>query len=226
MGEIIIATRHQNQPVRKGDKLAGMRVIPLVIAKEKIIAAQAIASAAVPLVRILPYRKLLAAVVITGGEVYHGRIKDTFSDVIFDKLAAYNCTVTGHAVVDDSVDMIAAAMQRFADADLILCTGGMSVDPDDLTPTAIREYGAEIITYGAPVLPGAMFLLAYKGGQTVMGLPSCAMYAKTTIFDLMLPRALAGEVLTAADVRHLWHGGLCLACGECRFPDCSFGKGN
>lgn len=226
LGEMIIATRHTNYPVRKGDKLAGMRVIPLVIEKEKIDAALAIgAKAGKPLFRILPYRKLTAAVVTTGGEVYHGRIKDTFSDVIFSKLAAFDCRVIGHEIVDDDLAMIGGAMQKFADADIIVCTGGMSVDPDDLTPTAIRDYGGDLVTYGAPVLPGAMFLLAYKGKQAIMGLPSCVMYAKTTVFDLMLPRVIAGDVIGKEDVRHLWHGGLCLLCGDCRYPECSFGKG-
>lgn len=226
LGEMIIATRHTNYPVKPGDKLAGMRVIPLTIEKRKIERALEIgAGAGKPLFSILPYRKVKVAVLITGGEVYHGRIKDTFSDVIFNKLAPFNADIAGHAVVDDTLEMICTAMRTFSDADIIICTGGMSVDPDDLTPRAIDEYGADIVTYGAPILPGAMFLLAYKGRQAIMGLPSCAMYAKTTVFDLMLPRVIAGDAIAKSDIRHLWHGGLCLACPDCRYPECSFGKG-
>ncbi len=227
LGEMIIATRHTNYPVKTGDKLAGMRVIPLVIEKRKIDAALAIGKkAGKPLFTILPYRKVKVAVIITGGEVYHGRIKDTFSQVIFEKLAPFGCEIIGHEVVDDSLNMICTTMRQFSDADIIVCTGGMSVDPDDLTPTAIRDYGADIVTYGAPVLPGAMFLLAHKGEQTIMGLPSCVMYAATTVFDLMLPRVIAGDVITKSDIRHLWHGGLCLNCPDCHYPECSFGKGS
>ncbi len=227
LGEMVIATRHNNYPVRKGEKLAGMRVIPLLIEKEKIDRALAAgASAPGPLFRLLPYRKVRAGVVVTGGEVYHGRIEDTFSQVILAKLAAFGCEVAGRAVVDDSTDMIVEAIRRFGDLDLVICTGGMSVDPDDLTPGAIKAYGADIVSYGAPVLPGAMFLLAYKGSQAVMGLPSCVMHADTTVFDLILPRVIAGDPVTREEIRRLWHGGLCLGCEDCRFPACSFGKGS
>lgn len=226
LGDIVIATRHDNYPVRAGDKLAGMRVVPLAVAKEKMDAARTVGEAAGgPLFRLLPYRTPRAAVVTTGGEVYHGRIRDTFTDVVLAKLAEYGCEVVGRAVTDDSVEMIVGAIRRFADADLVVCTGGMSVDPDDRTPGAIRAYGADIVSYGAPVLPGAMFLLAYKGEQAVVGLPSCAMHARTTVFDLILPRIVAGDPVRAGDIRELWHGGLCLGCPECRYPACSFGKG-
>ncbi len=228
LGEMVIATRHNNYPVKKGDKLAGMRVIPLIIEKGKIDAALAAGAAAPgPLFRLLPYRqKLRAGVVVTGGEVYHGRIKDTFSEVVLAKLAAFGCEITSHTLVDDSTEMIVEAIRKNADADLIVCTGGMSVDPDDLTPGAIRAYGADIVSYGAPVLPGAMFLLAYKGNQAVMGLPSCVMHADTTVLDIVLPRVIAGDPVTREEIRRLWHGGLCLACPDCRFPACSFGKGS
>lgn len=226
LGDMIIATRHNNSPVQKGDKLAGMRVIPLVIERKKIDAAIQIgAKAKKPLFTILPYRKMKIGVVVTGSEIYSGRIRDTFSQVILDKVSKYACEICGHVVVDDSPEMICSAMHSLVDADVIICTGGMSVDPDDLTPLAIRNYGAEVVSYGAPVLPGAMFLLAYKGRQAVVGLPSCAMYAKTTVFDIFLPRILSEDPITNFDVRRLWHGGLCLACSECRFPECAFGKG-
>jgi molybdopterin biosynthesis enzyme len=101
----------------------------------------------------------------------------------------------------------------------------MSVDPDDKTPLAIKNTGADIVSYGAPVLPGAMFLLAYKGNAAIMGLPGCVMYAKRTIFDLVLPRIMADDPVTNDDLARLGNGGLCLNCPICTFPNCGFGKG-
>ena len=226
MDEMMIASRHGGFPVRKGDKLAGTRVIPLVIEKVKMEAARK-AAAGGPIFTILPYKLKTAGVVTTGSEVYKGRIEDTFTPVIEEKLKEYGIAMTEHAVCPDEHETVTAEILRMAAAgvDMVICTGGMSVDPDDRTPLAIRNAGADVVTYGAPVLPGAMFLLAYKGDVPVMGLPGCVMYAKRTIFDLVLPRVAAGERLTAADIRILGEGGLCLSCPVCTFPNCGFGKG-
>lgn len=226
LGEIIIATWHDNSPVKKGQKVAGARIIPLVIPKAKMLLAKEIAGDK-PILSILPFRRFRAGVVITGGEVFHGRIKDAFAPVIREKLAEYGVEIVGEAISDDKQDMIAGLIREFLDqgANLIICTGGMSVDPDDITPAAIRDVGAEIISYGAPVLPGAMFLLAYMPtGVPVLGLPGCVMYSKRTIFDLVLPRVIAGEWLTFQDISQLGIGGLCQDCGDCTFPNCGFGK--
>ncbi len=226
IGEIIIATRHSNFPVKKGETLAAMRVIPLVIEEVRLRTANEIAGRE-PLLRLLPFTKKKAAIITTGTEVYTGRIKDTFGPVIREKLAEYGVEVLGHTILDDNPDKITQAIHKAAadGADLICCTGGMSVDPDDTTPSAIRNTGAELVTYGAPVLPGAMFLLAYYQDKIpVMGLPGCVMYNKRTIFDLILPRVLAGEKLTAKDLTTLGEGGLCLGCEVCHFPNCGFGK--
>lgn len=228
--DIMIATRHNNTPVKCGATLAGMRIIPLVIQKEKMAAAKRLAGAK-PLLALLPYRKLKVGVVTTGNEVFYGRIKDTFTPVLESKLQAFGLSIAEHRLSDDAPEHIQAAIQELLalGMEMILCTGGMSVDPDDMTPAAIRSTGAKIVTYGVPVLPGAMFLLAYYQGShgivPMMGLPGCVMYARTTIFDLVLPRVLAGDVVTRASLRGLGHGGLCLGCDVCRYPDCSFGKG-
>lgn len=225
--EIMIATRHTNYPVKKGEKLAGTRVIPLVVEEEKLKHAQEIVGDN-PLMELLPYKNMKAGIVTTGSEVYHGRIKDTFTPVVIDKLSKYNISVCGHKIANDESDMIVAAITELKEngADLIVCTGGMSVDPDDLTPSAIRESGAKIISYGAPVLPGAMFLLGYfEDGIPVMGLPGCVMYSKTTIFDLVLPRVAAGVKITKKDIARMGSGGLCLSCKVCTYPNCGFGKG-
>ena len=225
--ELMIATRHSNTPVKAGDKLCGTRVIPLVIREEKLQAARE-AAGDKPLLEVLPYRRKTVGVVTTGSEVFHGRIQDTFTPVIVDKLRAYGMEMTVHELSDDGMDNIVAAIEkvRKAGVDLVLCTGGMSVDPDDNTPGAIKTSGAKIVTYGAPVLPGAMFLLGYyDDGTPVMGLPGCVMYAGATIFDLILPRVAADVPVTRAEIAAMGNGGLCLGCQECRYTICPFGKG-
>ena len=224
--DIMIATRKGNTAVKKGDKLAGMRVIPLIIEEERLRAAEAAAGTA-PLLKLLPYVKKTAAIVATGSEVKNGLIQDTFTPVVRDKLAAYGIETVSVLYSGDGVDNVANAIAeaRQTGADLILCTGGMSVDPDDNTPGGIRQSGAHIVTYGAPVLPGAMFLLGYFEDDTpIMGLPGCVMYAGTTIFDLALPRIAAGVEMTRTDFAVMGEGGLCLGCRPCHWPDCPFGR--
>lgn len=231
LGEIMIASRHGDFPVKKGDKLAGTRVIPLVISEEKMQQAKDV-TAGGAIFNILPYKKKKAGIVTTGSEVYYHRIKDTFTPVIEEKMAEYDIEIGGHEICNDDPQMIENAIRSLlADGcNMIVCTGGMSVDPDDRTPYAIRQVTGEIVSYGAPVLPGAMFLLAYyreEGKEVipVLGLPGCVMYSKRTIFDLVLPRLTVGEILTAEDLNTLGEGGLCLNCPECTFPNCGFGKG-
>lgn len=226
IGEIIIATRHTNSPVHKGDKLAGLKVIPLVIDEKKLDRADEIAGDT-PLVAIHPYLGLNAAVITTGSEVFHGRIQDTFTPVVIDKLRLYGIETVEHRLMDDDQAAITKAILECKEmgCNLICCTGGMSVDPDDKTPGAIKNTGANIISYGAPVFPGAMFLLGYfPDGVTVMGLPGCVMYAKATVFDLVLPRVAAGLPVSEKEIARMWHGGLCLGCPVCHYPDCGFGK--
>ncbi len=227
VGEMMIATRHGNFPVHKGDKLAGMRVIPLVIQEDKLKKAKEEAGDA-PLLQLLPYQHKKVGIVTTGSEVYNHRIEDTFTPVVREKLSEYDTEVIGHEICNDDHVMITAAIRSLLEkgADMVVCTGGMSVDPDDRTPLAIKNAGADIVSYGAPVLPGAMFLLSYyKETIPVLGLPGCVMYAKRTVFDLVLPRLMAGEILTAEDMNCLGEGGLCLNCPQCTFPNCGFGKG-
>lgn len=227
LGEMMIASRHGNFPVKAGDKIAGTRIIPLVIEKEKMEKAKETAGDR-PIFEILPFQKRKVGIVTTGNEVFYGRIRDTFTPVIEEKLSEYDTEIIGHEISDDNHEHITARIQKMLDAgaDMIICTGGMSVDPDDRTPLAIRNCGAGIVSYGAPVLPGAMFLLAYYGENhiPVMGLPGCVMYAKRTIFDLVLPRVMAGEILAKKDLDLLGEGGLCLSCPVCTFPNCGFGK--
>ena len=224
--DIMIATRKGGTAVRKGDKLAGMRVIPLIIPEKKLQAAEQAAGAA-PLLELRPWVRKTAAIVATGSEVKKGLIQDTFTPVVKGKLAAYGIETISVAYSGDGVENVANAVTeaRKTGSDVILCTGGMSVDPDDNTPGGIKQSGAQIVTYGAPVLPGAMFLLGYyDDGTPVMGLPGCVMYAGATIFDLVLPFVAADVPVTRQQVVALGEGGLCLGCKPCHWPACPFGK--
>lgn len=225
-GEMMIATRHGNSPVHAGDKLAGTRIIPLVIEEAKLLEVMKKVGAS-PLLSVLPYQIKKIGVITTGNEVFHGRITDTFTPVLEDKLSEYHGKILWHETLDDNDSRITETILKMhsAGAEMIICTGGMSVDPDDKTPLAIKNTGADIISYGSPVLPGAMFMLAYLNGVPVTGLPGCVMYSRRTVFDIVLPRIMAKDIITAEELSRLGEGGLCLECPVCTFPACGFGKG-
>ena len=229
LGDIAIATIPQNFPVKKGAKLAGMRVIPLVIGKEKMEEARELAGDK-PLLELRPYQSMKVGVVTTGTEVLEGRIKDTFTPVIEGKLKAFGLTMDEHRLSDDVMEHTKEKIEELLalGMDMVICTGGMSVDPDDRTPAAIRAAASRVVTYGVPVLPGAMFLLAYyeKEGRRVpiIGLPGCVMYSAITIFDMVLPRLLTGEDIPRRDLDRLGAGGLCMNCKTCHYPVCAYGK--
>lgn len=224
--DITIAARHNNSPVRKGDKLAGMRVIPLVVPESHLIEAERIAGAE-PVFSLKPYLLRKAGIITTGSEVLSGRVTDSFTPALIRKLRGYGIEMTEHLTVGDSMEDILGAIEkmRASDVQMILLTGGMSVDPDDRTPGAVKQSGARIVTYGAPVFPGAMLLLGYyPEGTPVLGLPGCVMYAKATVFDLVLPRIAAVIPVTKSEIVSLGDGGLCLGCDPCHYPVCPFGR--
>lgn len=224
LGEISFATLPNNYPVKKNQKVGGTRVIPLVIEKEKMKKAEEVVRE--KLLEVKPYRKQKVGVIVTGAEIFHGRIEDKFGPVIQKKIEEYGSEVIGQIFSKDDREMIREAAEKLLEkgAEILIFTGGMSVDPDDLTPSAIMDMGGELVTYGSPVLPGSMFLLSYLGEIPLMGLPGCVMYAKRTIFDLVLPKILTGERLTVEDIAILGDGGLCQNCESCHYPNCSFGK--
>jgi molybdenum cofactor synthesis domain-containing protein len=226
LGEVVLVTLHNNLTVKKGQLVAGTKVIPLIIDEKKLKEAERILNGE-PIVSVVPYKGMKVGIVTTGNEVFYGRIKDAFGPVIRKKLEQFGCEVLEQVILPDDSEKITEAINKWMKkgAEMVICTGGMSVDPDDVTPTAIKNTGAEIISYGAPVLPGAMFLLAYNNDIPLLGLPACVMYSKTTVFDLVLPRLLCGEKLSMKDLAEYGHGGLCMGCEECRFPNCNFGKG-
>ena len=198
IGDITISTLPNHYPVKPGMRLASMRIVPLVTKEEQIIRAEALCAGR-KLLKLLPYRPLKTGIIITGSEIYHGRIQDKFEAVARAKLSRYP-------------------------GDLILLTGGMSVDPDDLTPTAIRKLGCDVVSHGVPSQPGNMTLIAYLGDVPVMGVPGAAISLPTTIFDVMLPQVFAGEKFTKQDLIRLGNGGLCQLCPACHFPNCTFGR--
>ena len=225
LGEIIVSTIHNNTPVKKGEKIGATRVIPLIIDEKKILEAEKIIKEKIISVEEIKPKK--AVLITTGNEVYKGRIKDAFLPVMKDKLEYYGSEIVKQIILPDNKEMITENILKAIEedkVDMIICTGGMSVDPDDVTPSAIKDCNGEIVTYGAPVLPGAMFLLAYYKNIPILGVPSCAMYSKRTIFDLVLPRILADEKLSFEDIARFGNGGMCLNCEICSFPHCSFGK--
>lgn len=224
--QISFSTRHTNQVVAMGEILAGTRVIPLVIKNDKIAAVEEICRNRSPLLEVKEMQQFKVGLITTGNEVYYGRIQDKFGPVVKEKLSRFGCRVLWHVLLpDDAVQIKDNILNLIAQgAQMIITTGGMSVDPDDVTPLGVKSTGAELVTYGSPVLPGAMLLLAYLGEVPIMGLPACVMYYKATVFDLVLPRVLAEEKITRKEIAMMGHGGLCMNCKECVYPNCPFGK--
>ena len=232
LGDVMCATLHNNTLVREGQSVGGTRAIPLIVMKDIVQAAVRVGEEAGKIIHVREIRKPNAGVVVTGNEVYYGRVKDAFASVITEKINALGGKIIGIHYAPDDESVIESKLKELvaAGADLLITTGGMSVDPDDVTRFAVRNSGAKDMTYGSAVLPGAMFLVAYLdlGGQTsipVLGIPACGMYAKKTVFDLILPRVLAGEKIGRRELAELGHGGLCMNCKVCRYPLCPFGKG-
>ncbi len=225
IGDLTITTLPDHYPAQPGARLASMRIVPLTTQLTQIEQAEALCHAR-PLLRLLPYRPRKAAVIITGSELYTGRIADKFEPVARKKLAAYPCEILDVTICDDDLSMLLDTARRDLSlgAELLIFSGGMSVDPDDLTPTAIRALGAQIVSYGVPAQPGNMTLVAYLGGIPVLGVPGAAISMPTTIFDVLLPQIFTGERLTKDDLLRLGDGGLCQLCSTCHFPNCTFGR--
>lgn len=225
IGDITISTLPDHYPVEAGARLASMRIVPLVTKEEQILEAEQLC-AREKLLDLRPYHPKKLGVIITGSEVYSGRIRDKFEPVVRSKMMQYPCEILGVTICDDDLDMIvnAAKIHLEHGADFLIFTGGMSVDPDDLTPTAIRQLGADIVTHGVPSQPGNMTLVAYLGDVPVLGVPGAAIKLPTTIFDVLLPQIFAGDRITKDELINLADGGLCQMCPDCRWPNCTFGR--
>ncbi|WP_179946695.1 molybdopterin-binding protein [Desulforamulus ferrireducens] len=223
---VAFSTKHANLLVQPGDLVAAVKIIPLVIDESSVVSVENMALKYQEIVQVRPLSPMKVGTVITGNEVYYGRIQDKYAPVIADKVRHYGAIPMGVIYQPDDAKAITdSILQHIQEgADIVIAAGGMSVDPDDVTPEAIRATGAEVITYGSPVLPGAMFMLAYLEETAILGLPACGMFAKTTVLDLLFPRILAGERLTRKDIAALGYGGLCSNCSSCTYPHCPFGK--
>ena len=225
IGDLTICTLPDHYPVEIGARLASMRIIPLVTREEQIREAEALC-AEEKLLDLRPYKKRKVGVIITGSEVYHGHIPDKFGPVIQSKLTQYPSEMIGISICDDDTEAIVDTAKTYLEkgADFLVFTGGMSVDPDDLTPTAIRKLGADIVSYGVPAQPGNMTLVAYLGNIPILGVPGAAVKLPTTIFDVLIPQIYSGDRITREELIGLADGGLCQMCKICHWPNCTFGR--
>jgi hypothetical protein len=223
---IIVSTLHTHSVCAAGDTVAATRIIPLTIDEKSIVRAEMICAQSGPVVSMKPFLPKKTGVVVTGSEFYKGRVQDGFEEWVGKKLLAYGCTIVRKVIVPDKPSQIAGSIKTLVDSgcDLIITTGGMSIDPDDVTRKGIQRAGAKTVFFGTPVLPGAMFLYARLGKIPLLGLPACVFFHQVTLFDLVLPLILAGEEPTRKEIALMGHGGLCRNCFECRFPVCPFGK--
>ncbi len=226
LGEVMCATLQTNTPVKKGETIAATRLIPLVGNRSTVLEAVEVATASNPIIEVKELRRAKVSLIITGNEVFHGKIEDKFETVLREKLEALGSEIISVTFSPDDIDTIAETLTNAigAGADLLVTSGGMSVDPDDVTRMGIEKAGATDCHYGTPVLPGAMFLSGSIGNIPVLGLPACGMFHNITIFDLILPRILAGEKIGREEFARMGHGGLCRNCKNCHYPVCNFGK--
>ena len=225
IGDITITTLPDHYPVKKGARLASMRIIPLATDKEQLEKAEKLCENK-KLIQLVPYRHHKVGIIVTGSEFYSGRTEDKFSKIAYNKLNKYPCEILGVKICDDDTDMICTAAKEFISrgADLVVFSGGMSVDPDDVTPLAVKQLGAEIVSYGVPSQPGNMTLVAYLDDVTLLGVPGAAVSLPTTVFDVALPQIFTKEKFTKQQLVNLAEGGLCQLCDVCHFPNCTFGR--
>jgi len=223
---VVLATRHNNTVCHPEMVLAGTKIIPLYMPEADLRKVEELCIKQDKVLRILPFKLKKVGVVVTGSEVYKGLIQDKFTDTIRRKAEALGAHIEHSVVVPDDENMIAGAIldMKASGCEIIFACGGFSVDPDDVTVEGVEQTGAEIIAYGAPVMPGSMCLVAYLDGVPVLGAPACAIWNKATVIEVFLPRMLAGDKITRAEVSALGHGGLCLNCEPCVYPVCPFCK--
>ncbi len=222
---IVFTTRHTEIPVTKGEELAGIRIVPLAIKKRFVNKVLRISKRNKPL-NVIPFQKKEVGIIITGNEIYSGKIEDKFGDIIERKIEKYGSKINEKKILPDDKEKIKNTIIKMSEScDFIIITGGMSVDPDDVTVNSVKEAGAKIITHGAPILPGNMFLVAYlKNNIPIFGVPGAAVYYNITVFDIFLPFVLANKIITKEDIISRGYGGYCTHCKVCIFPYCSFGK--
>lgn len=224
IGDIVLTTIHSHVPVKKDDKIAGIRVIPLVVKKKYV--EEALGCGSMPFISVVPFKEKKVGLIVTGSEIASGRIKDAFRPRIEKKVKDYKSSICDFKIMGNDPGKLKEAILNMANngCNFIILTGGMSVDPDDTTKTAIRDAGVDVVSYGAPVLPGNMFMVGYMGKVPVFGVPACALFFDITVLDLFLPYAFSDVRITPEDIINRGYGGYCRHCDICNFPHCGFGK--
>jgi len=222
---VMCSARQPFSVLGRGRRFAGTRAIPLYLARTEFEKAMSILQEG-PLFNVRPLRSANVGVLVTGTEVFRGLVEDKFIPIIRHKVEKLGSRIAEALIVPDEKPAIQEGVQRLLDSgsDLIITTAGLSVDPDDVTRQALLDAGVQDMLYGAPILPGAMTLIARIGSVPVFGVPACALYFKTTSLDLLLPRLLAGIPISRQDLARMADGGYCLNCKKCTFPKCPFGK--
>ncbi|MBU8909971.1 MAG: molybdopterin-binding protein [Desulfobacterales bacterium] len=226
MESIIVATLKNNFPCKKGEIIAGTRIIPLTIPAKNIEALESLAKETGTILWVKPYKSLKIGAVVTGSEVFNGLITDDFGPSVGKKITDAGCTLIKKIIVPDEEKAISNAILELKQlgCEMIITTGGLSVDPDDVTRQGVIRSGANVTFYGSPVLPGAMLMVSHLADIPIISLPACVFYYKQTVFDLIFPRVLAGETISEDDIAAMGHGGLCMNCKVCHYPVCSFGR--
>jgi len=224
--DVMCASLHTNIPVKKNQDIAGLRILPLVIKRKILDNAIRVAKRMGPIFTIKKFKPLKVGLLVTGSEIFEGLIEDRFEGIVRKKVEYYGSRLVETLILPDEKTIITKNIEKLLqnNIDIIIATGGMSVDPDDVTRRGIMDAGVERVYYGAAVLPGAMFQLGYSKNVPVIGIPACALYHEITVFDLILPRLLVDERPDGRDLAKLAHGGFCINCDVCRYPACSFGK--
>jgi molybdenum cofactor synthesis domain-containing protein len=223
---IVLATLHNNTVCHPGTIVAGTKIVPLCTSETIIGPLEELCKTKGKVLEVLPFQNKKVGIVITGNEVFEGRIRDKFSIVMHKKVEKLGSTVHHQVIVPDDEDIIARILIDMIDkgCEAIIICGGLSVDPDDVSVEGVERSGAKIISYGVPVMPGAMVLYAELEDIPILGAPGAVIFNRTTIIDVLLPRILADDRITRGDIIELGHGGLCLECENCAFPICPFGK--
>ena len=218
----VFSTLPNKIPVLKGHTVAAWRVAPLVV-KENVVRH---AERAISPFELRSFRPLRTALVTTGREIWEGKVEDAFSAKLAKKLSLYKAPLIAHETAPDDKAIIRQRIEAVISkgAEVVLCTGGMSVDADDVTPAAIRDVASEVVFRWTPALPGSNLMLAKKGSVFLLGVPACAAHAEITVLDTVMHRLYAGLSLTNKEVRRWGVGGLCRACKICNYPTCFFGS--
>ncbi len=226
MESIIVATLKDHFPCKKGEIIAGTRIIPLTIPTKNIETLELLTKETGTILSVKPYKSLKVGAVVTGSEVFNGLITDDFGPSVGKKITDAGCTLIKKILVPDEITTISNAILELKKlgCEMIITTGGLSVDPDDVTRQGVIRSGADVTFYGSPVFPGAMLMISRLDNIPVISLPACVFYYKQTVFDLIFPRVLAEEKIEEDDIAAMGHGGLCMNCKVCHYPVCSFGR--